>query len=156
MGKDFEVRCVKLDGDVRQKGSELSDENVTRLVGRRNDYIYEGFYTSEELANRIKELSELIPKLVVLEDILLSVSEYEDFLYTDDEESLETLRQEIVEMDTVGITEFKQPHIKIKPEFSIHINDAYDGTDIDDVKKAIFAYSYALSLCEDDVFIQYS
>lgn len=156
MGKDFVVRCVELDGDVRQKGFEISDEEVTRRVGRRNDYIYEGFYTLEELADRIKELLDLIPKLVVLEDILPFVNEYEDFLHTDDEESLEKLRQEIVEMDTVGITEFKQPHIKIKPEFSVHINDAYDGTDIDDVKKAIFAYSYALSLCDDDVFIQYS
>lgn len=156
MGKDFEVRCVRLEGDVRQKGSELSDENVTRLVGRRNNYIYEGFYTLEELTKRIKELSDLIPKLVVLEDILPSINEYEDFLHTDDEESLEALRQEIVEMDTAGVTEFKQPHIKVKPEFSVHINDAYDGTDIDDVKKAIFAYSYALSLCEDEVFIQYS
>lgn len=153
MGYDFALYAVQ---DGEKHGENIANRRIAMTIGSRNRYIHEGVYSKQELINEIKELTELLPKLLVLQEILPLIEQHDELVYTDREDELDKIAQKIFVLDKCELLDYNGTFFRVKDEFCSHVDEVNNCVDADIVTEAIFAYSYALTLCGDKIFVEYS
>lgn len=153
MGCDFALYAVQ---DGEKRGENIANRRISMTIGTVNKYIHEGVYTKEELMLEIKDMTDLLAKLMVLQEILPLVEKHDDLVYTDKEDELAKITQKIFDLDKCNLLDYNGTYFMVKDGLRSHVDEVNNSVDIDAVTEAMFAYSYALTLCGDKIFVEYS